>query len=73
MDERKRELRSILILLLRGMNFSKVRIMLTLAIIAAHQIEEEMCDWAIAYYKKEGTITAQAFMSKLDELTDSEQ
>lgn len=57
MDERKRELRNILILLLRGMNFSKVRIMLTLAIIAAHQIEEEMCDWAIAYYKKEGTIT----------------
>jgi hypothetical protein len=44
MDERKRELRSILILLLRGMNFSKVRIMLTLAIIEAHQIEEEMCD-----------------------------
>ena len=55
------------------MNFSKVRIMLTLAIIAAHQIEEEMCDWAIAYYKKEGTITTRAFMSKLDELTNSEQ
>jgi hypothetical protein len=55
------------------MNFSKVRIMLTLAIIAAHQIEEEMCDWAIAYYKKEGTITTQTFMSKLDELTNSEQ
>lgn len=73
MDERKKELRSILILLLRGMNFSKVRIMLTLAIIAAHQIEEEMCDWAITYYKKEGTITTQAFMSKLDELTNSEQ
>ena len=73
MDERKRELRSILILLLRGMNFSKVRIMLTLAIIEAHQIEEEMCDWAITYYKKEGTITAQTFLSKLDELTNSEQ
>ena len=73
MDERKRELRSILIQLLRGMNFSKVRIMLTLAIIEAHQIEEEMCDWAITYYKKEGTITTQAFMSKLDKLTNSEQ
>lgn len=73
MDERKRELRSILILLLRGMNFSKVRIMLTLAIIEAHQIEEEMCDWAITYYKKEDTITTRAFMSKLDELTNSEQ
>ena len=73
MDERKRELMSILILLLRGMNFSKVGIMLTLAIIEAHQIEEQMCDWEITYYKKEGTITTQAFMSKLDELTDSEQ
>ena len=72
MDERKRELRSILILLLRGMNVSKVRIMLTLAIIAAHQIEEEMCDWAINYYKKEGTITAQIFTSKLNELTETE-
>lgn len=47
--------------------------MLTLAIIEAHQIEAEMCDWAITYYKKEDTITAQAFMSKLDELTNSEQ
>lgn len=46
--------------------------MLTMAIIAAHQIEEEMCDWAIDYYKKESTITPQAFMSKLNELTDSD-
>ena len=73
MDIRKKELRSILILLLRGMNFSKVRTMLTMAIIAAHQIEEEMCDWAIAYYKKNNTLTTQAFMEKLNKLTDSEQ
>lgn len=71
MDERKEELRSILILLLKGMSFSKTRIMLTMAIIAAYQIEEEMCDWAIAYNKKEGTITARIFLSKLDELTGS--
>ena len=48
MEEKTKELRSILILLLRGMNFSKTRIMLTMAIIAAHQIEETICDWAIA-------------------------
>lgn len=69
MEEKTKELRSILILLLRGMNFSKTRIMLTMAIIAAHQIEETICDWAIAYYEKEGTITTQAFMSKLNALT----
>ena len=72
MDERIKELSSILILLLRGMNFSKVRIMLTMAIIASHQIEEEICDWAITYYEKEDTLTTQAFMSKLNELTDSD-
>ena len=44
MSERVKELRSILILLLQGMEFSKVRITLTMAIIAAYQIEEEMCD-----------------------------
>ena len=71
MEKRQKELRSILILLLRGMNFSKVRIMLTMAIIAAHQVEEEMCEWATAYYKREGTITPQAFMSKLNELTEA--
>ena len=60
------------ILLLRGMNFSTVRIMLIMAIIAAYQIEEEMCDWAILYYKKENTLTIRAFMSKLNELTDSD-
>ena len=42
---------------------------LTMAIIAAHQIEHEMVDWIAAYYEKEDIITPQAFMSKLDELT----
>ena len=40
-----------------------------MAIIAAHQIEQEMVDWIAAYYEKEDIITPQAFMSKLDELT----
>ena len=72
MSEREKELNSILIELMYGLKISKVRIMLTMAIIAAYQIEEIMCDWAIAYYKKEGTMTSQAFMSKLNELTDSD-
>ena len=73
MDERKRELRSILIQVLAGLGVSKVRIMTCLAIIVAHQIQEEMVAWIARFYGKEDTITAQAFMSKLDELTDSEQ
>lgn len=73
MTERERELRSILIQVLAGLGVSKVRIMTCLAIIVAHQIQEEMVAWIATFYKKEGTITTQAFMSKLDELTDSEQ
>ena len=73
MTERERELRSILIQVLAGLGVSKVRIMTCLAIIVAHQIQEEMVAWIATYHGKEDTITAQAFMSKLDELTDSEQ
>jgi hypothetical protein len=73
MTERERELRSILIQVLAGLGVSKVRIMTCLAIIVAHQIQEEMVAWIATFYGKEDTMTAQAFMSKLDELTNSEQ
>lgn len=72
MDEKKRELNSILIGLLFELGVSKVRIMLTMAIITAYHLQETMVDWFVDYYEKEGTMTAQAFMSKLNELTDSD-
>ena len=68
--DRVMELRSALILLLSGLGMSKTRIMLTMAIIVAYQIEEEMVRWIASYKGKEDTLTAQAFMSKLKKLTD---
>ena len=44
-----------------------------MAKITAYHLQETMVDWVVDYYGKEDTITTQAFMSKLDELTDSEQ
>lgn len=68
--DREKELRSILIEVLYGLGLSRTRIMLTMAIIVAYQIEEEMVRWIASYKGKENTLTAQAFMSKLNKLTD---
>ena len=70
MSERKKELRSILIQLLAGLGMTKTRIMLTMAIIAAYRIEEEMVSWVATYRGMEDSMTVQAFMSKLNEQTD---
>ena len=72
MLKREKELNSILIELMYGLKISKVRIMLTMAIITAHHLQERMVNWFVDYYEKEGTMTSQAFMSKLNELTDSD-
>ena len=68
--DRVKELRSALILLLSGLGMSKTRIMLTMAIIVAYQIEEEMGSWVATYYGKSDDMTIEAFMAKLNELTD---
>ena len=73
MTEREKKIESILIGLMNSLGISRVRGMLSLALIRAHQIHKEMILWIATYHGKEDTITAQAFMSKLDELTDSEQ
>ena len=70
MSCRTKELNSILIELLYGLGLSKTRIMLTMAIIKAHHIQNEILEWFVTYYEKEGTMTVQTFMSKLKELTD---
>ncbi len=72
MSEKEKELSSILIQLLHGLGMPKVRIMLTMAIISAHHLHQEMIDWVVDYCDEGGTLTAQIFMSKLNELTDSE-
>ena len=68
--DRVKELRSALILLLSGLGMSKTRIMLTMAIIVAYQIEEEMASWITTYYGRSDDMTIEAFMAKLNDLTN---
>ena len=69
MSEEVKELRSILIGLLYELEVPTVRIMATMAIIRACHIEQEMINWIATFSGKEDTLTIQAFMSKLNELT----
>ena len=69
MSEEVKELRSILIGLLYELEVPTVRIMVTMAIIRAFHIEQEMINWVATFSGKEDMLTTQAFMSKLNELT----
>ena len=68
-DEYISELEDILIGLLYELEVPTVRIMATMAIIRAFHIEQEMINWVATFSGKEDTLTTQAFMSKLNELT----
>ena len=72
-QEHTKELENILIGLMISLGISKVKTALTLAMIRAYQIHEEMIDWIASFHGKEDTITAQIFMSKLSQLTDGEK
>ena len=72
MSDKEKELSSILIQLLHGLGLPKVRIMLTMAVITAYQLQQTMVDWVADYYEREGIMTTRIFMSKLNELTDSD-
>lgn len=41
-----------------------------MAIIVAYQIEEEMASWITTYYGRSDDMTIEAFMAKLNELTN---
>jgi hypothetical protein len=68
--EREKELEEGLIGLMYALGISKVRMMLSLALIRSHQIHLPMAKWVLSYRGKENTLTAQTFMSKFNELTD---
>ena len=68
--ERVKEVEEGLIGLMYALGISKVRMMLSLALIRAHHLHKEMARWIVSYKGKEDTLTAQAFMSKLNKLTD---
>lgn len=68
--ERKEELEAGLIGLMKTLGISKVRAMVSLAIIRAENLHYEMVEWIVNFRDREDNLTAQAFMSKLHELTD---
>lgn len=68
--ERREELEDILIGLMKSLGMSMYRGVFSMALIRAHHLHEEMIEWIASYKGKEDTLTAQAFMSKLNELTD---
>ena len=68
-EAKKEEARSILIGLMNSLGVSKVRIMLYTSIIRAYDIEEEMINWVATYHEKADSLTIEAFVSKLNELT----
>lgn len=59
--ENRDELEDILIGLMHSLGISRVRGMLSLALIRAHQIHEEMILWVATFQGKEDTLTAQTF------------
>ena len=68
--ERWKELEEGLIGLMRALGISMYRAIFCLALIRAYHLHEEMVRWIVSYKGKEDTLTAQAFMSKLNKLTD---
>lgn len=69
-NEELKELRDILITVLKGLGETRIRTTLYMAIIRAHGIESEMVNWLAQFYGKSDSLTIEAFVSKLNELTD---
>lgn len=68
--DRSKELENCLIGLMRSLEMTEVRIILSLALIRVHRLHEEMVEWVASYREKKDSLTVQAFMSKLNELTE---
>ena len=69
--EREKELEEGLIGLMYALGISKVRMMLSLALIRAHHLHEEMVMWIASYHGTDRTMTAQDFMLKLRRLSET--
>lgn len=70
--KRRKEIEKLLIWLMDSLEMPTVRMILTLAIIRAHHLHEEMVRWIASYHNSDCDMTAQDFMSKLNELTEEE-
>ena len=68
--ERRDELEKGIIGLMRSLGMPSARIMFIIALIRVYHLHEELAEWMVGYIGREDTLTVQAFMSKLNELTD---
>ena len=64
------ELESLLVGLMRELGVSKIDAMINLALIKAHNIQEDMILWVATFKDKEHLLTTEAFRSHLLHLTD---
>ena len=69
--ERREELEHGLIGLMYALEISKVRMMLSLAIIRSCQLHEEMTDWVANFHDSDRDMTAQEFLAKVRELAEN--
>ncbi|MBQ5669107.1 MAG: hypothetical protein IIV29_00245 [Tidjanibacter sp.] len=69
--ERREEFERDLIGLMQALGISKVRAMLCLAIIRTQNLHNEMASWVASHRGKEDMLTAQAFMSKVGQLSEA--
>ena len=69
--ERREEIEKGIIGLMRSLGISKVRMMLSLALIRAHQLHEEMVSWIASYHNSDRDMTAQEFLLKVRELAEN--
>ena len=70
--DRRDELEKGIIGLMSALGISEVRMMFSLALIRVYHLHEDMAEWMVGYIGREDTLTVQAFMSKLNELTEEE-
>ena len=68
--ERREILESGLIGLMYTLGISKVRIILSLAIIRSHNLHDDMAKWIASYHNSDLDMTAQDFLSKVRELSE---
>ena len=69
-DKDRHEIETILIGLMNSLGIPKIRIITMVALIRACKIHWDLISWVATYRGKEDTMTAQIFMSKVNELID---
>lgn len=65
-----KEMESILIGLMKSLGMSKIDAMISLALMRACHLQEDMILWVATFKGKEGSLTSEAFTAHLNALSD---